>query len=157
VAKFSKGDVMRNTKSENEKPVGVFRWDRAVSYEPLSKKTANQMVIDRLADWIPNRRAIAMARPGEPLPKVPVRASRKPAATAVTPSLESTKTSDDKTDKHAPYPRGLSANPNQKLTERYVSAINSITDRKDDTDRKTIAAVHAWAPGGLASVPGLFE
>jgi hypothetical protein len=143
---------MRNTKSENEKPVGVFRWDRAVSYEPISKKSANQMVKDRLADWIPNRCAILMARPGEPLPKVPVRASRKDAAaTAVKPSRESTKDGYDKTKKPAFDRHGLSAKPNPNLTERYISAVDG------DTDRKVIVMVDAWSPAGLPADYGRYE
>lgn len=143
---------MGKTKSENERNVGVFRWDGGASYDPITKRSANKYVADRLADWIPGRCAIAMARPGEPLPKIPVRASRKNStSSAIVPWLKSTEEGYKKAKNPTHIRLGLSANPNQNLTERYVSAIDS------NTDRAAIIAVSAWSRVGLTSDSGLFE
>jgi hypothetical protein len=140
---------MRKTKSENERNVGVFRYDRGASYDPITKRSANKMVAERLADWIPGRCAIAMARPGEPLPKVPVRASRKKMPTVQSQAVTSKEV--DKKEKPSLHPRGLSANPTPNCIERYASAVDS------GTDRRVIVMVDAWSPTGLPVGYGLYE
>jgi hypothetical protein len=86
--------------------------------------------------------AVRLPRSGDPISHDPL--PKKPP-------LKSTEDGYDKAKDPTRNGTGLSASPNQNLTERYVSAIDS------NTDRKAIVAVSAWAPGGITYDSGLFE
>lgn len=128
-------------KNDTKKIIGLLRWDAARCYSHVSRKDANEMVARGEASWVPGMAAVRLPRSGDPISHDPL--PKKPP-------LKSTEDGYDKAKGPIRNGTGLSANPNQDLTERYVSALDS------GTDSAVIVAVTAWGPRGLRDDSGLF-